>query len=104
MSPLTPNSSNQLGMIRISLEGALDPWADPAAIKFAGLSQNVLSFQPAAIHAAGINTDPAGQEREGLCWLGVTPACPNSAVGSISSTHIPIRSHSFPFTKRGPSR
>mgnify|MGYP006256232757 CR=1 FL=1 len=53
MSPLTPISSNQLGMNRIPLEGTLDPWTDPAAIKLSGLSQNVLSFQPAAIHAAG---------------------------------------------------
>ena len=41
--------------------GCFDPWADPAAIKLAGLTQNVLPFQPAAIHAAGINTDPACQ-------------------------------------------
>ena len=48
-------------MFGIPLEGSLDPWADPAAIKLAGLSQSVLSIQPAAIHATGINTDPAGQ-------------------------------------------
>ena len=90
-------------MIRIPLEGSLDPWADPAAIKLAWLSQYVRSFQPAEIHATGINTDPAGQEREGFSWLGITPGSSNTAIGATNSTHIPIGRHSFPFTERRPS-
>ena len=96
--------SDQFRVIRITLEWSMYPRANPAAVELAGLTQNHLTFQQAAINPLGINADPPGQEGEGLRWIGITPPGANTAVAPVNSADIPVGGQSFPFTERGPSR